>query len=352
MRRLGWAFAALAAAAVAQQAADPALLAAVNRMRAVDNHAHPPALPTNGAADTDYDALPCPPAEPIPGTLLLRADNPIFPRAWAALFGAHTASEEVAAKARIQREQGANYPNWVLDKLGIETELANRVAMGPGLAPPRFHWVAFADPLLVPLDASVLASDNPDHKFFFGRETALLQRTLGALGMRHPPATLDAYLREVVVPALERDKAQGAVAVKFEAAYLRPLNFEPPNMGDAAAIYAAGGAPGKAAYYPLQDAIFHAIAIEAGKLGLAVHFHTGFGCGSYFDPRRQPCAVDGRVQRPQPPPYEFRPAPWRPRPLRLDRRLARRQAQRLHRYFRLDLARPARRDCPDAADLP
>lgn len=285
MRRLGFALCALASAALAQQTADPGLLAAIQGIHAVDNHAHPPALPTNGAPDTDYDALPCPPAEPIPGTLLFRADNPAFSQAWAALFGAHRAADDLSAKVRMKRQQGANYRNWVLDKLGIETELANRVAMGPGLVPPRFRWVAFADPLLVPLDPTALASDNPDHKFFFGRETALLQRYLKALGQAHPPATLDAYVREVVVPTLERDKAAGALAVKFEAAYLRPLNFQRPDMAAAAAVYAAGGAPGKAEYYKLQDAIFHAIALEAGKLGLAVHFHTGFGCGSYFDIR-------------------------------------------------------------------
>jgi len=29
--------------------------------------------------------------------------------------------------------------------LKIETMLANRIAMGPGVAPPRFLWVPFED---------------------------------------------------------------------------------------------------------------------------------------------------------------------------------------------------------------
>ncbi|MGH9393572.1 MAG: amidohydrolase family protein [Terriglobales bacterium] len=185
----------------------------------------------------------------------------------------------------MKREQGANYPNWVLDRLGIETELANRVAMGPGLAPPRFRWVAFDDALLLPLSNSALAAANSDRKFFFGREDALLRRYLAALGLARPPATLDEYLQAVVLPTLARQKAAGAVGVKFEAAYLRPLDFHRFDLAAARRVYAAGGAPGPAEYYQLQDVIFHAIALEAGRLRLTVQFHTGFGCGSYFDVR-------------------------------------------------------------------
>lgn len=262
---------------------DPGILAAIQKTPAIDDHAHPPALPVNGVADTNYDALPCPPDDPIPPTLASEPTNPIYPQAWMALFGAHTAAQDLAAKARIQRAQGLHYPDWVLQKLGIQVEFANRVAMGPGLAPPHFRWVAFDDALLLPLDPSSLAV-NPDLKFFFGREEMILHNDyLKPLHMTRPPATLDAYLHEVVIPTLEREKAEGAVAVKFEAAYLRPLNFHRPDMAAARTVYSAGGAPGAARYYPLQDAIFHTIALEAGRLGLAVHFHTGFGCGSYFN---------------------------------------------------------------------
>jgi predicted TIM-barrel fold metal-dependent hydrolase len=33
----------------------------------------------------------------------------------------------------------------------------------------------------------------------------------------------------------------------------------------------------------VQDYLFRAIAREAGRLGMAVHIHTGQGCGNYFD---------------------------------------------------------------------
>jgi hypothetical protein len=76
----------------------------------------------------------------------------------------------------VQKEQGDNYPAWVIDKLGIEYMLANRVAMGRGLKPPRFIWV-LDDALMVPLYNHAMA-DTPDRKFFYQREEMLLKRYL------------------------------------------------------------------------------------------------------------------------------------------------------------------------------
>jgi predicted TIM-barrel fold metal-dependent hydrolase len=164
--------------------------------------------------------------------------------------------------------------------------LANRIAMGPGLAPPRFLWVPYDDALLVPLNNQSLASENPDRKFFFGREEMLLQRYLKNAGLNAVPGTLDGYVAGVVEPTLERQKEAGAVAIKFEAAYLRTLNFGEPNRAQAAQVfahYAAGGTPAKGEYLALQDVLFREIARAAGRFGLAVHIHTGAGCGGYFD---------------------------------------------------------------------
>ena len=49
------------------------------------------------------------------------------------------------------KEHGDRFPEWVLDKAGIEVMLANRIAMGPGLSPPRFRWVSYVDALMLPL---------------------------------------------------------------------------------------------------------------------------------------------------------------------------------------------------------
>ena len=47
-------------------------------------------------------------------------------------------------------------------------------------------------------------------------------------------------------------------------------------------ITSKGGVPDAAEYKRLQDYLFRYIALEAGRLGMAVHFHTGGGCGGYF----------------------------------------------------------------------
>src|SRR5262249_44039817 len=118
-----------------------------------------------------------------------------------------------------------NFPNWVLDQLGIETELANRIALGRGLKPPRFRWVPFDDALMLPLDKAILANETPDRKFFYAREEMLLKRYLRDLNVSALPDTLEEYTAKIVTPTLERQKQNGAVAIKFEAAYLRTLDF-------------------------------------------------------------------------------------------------------------------------------
>jgi len=191
----------------------------------------------------------------------------------------------VAAKERVKQEQGADYPAWVLDKMGIETMFANRVAMGPGLAPPRFRWVPFADALLVPLNNDGGKRRNADYKWFYEHADKLLKRYLSDLHLDGPPGSLSEYLAKVVTPTLERQKREGAVALKFEAAYLRLLDFEPAGEADATRVYgryARGGEPSEGEYRKLQNFLFYFIAREAGRLGLAIHFHSMPGCGDYF----------------------------------------------------------------------
>ncbi|MGH7618828.1 MAG: amidohydrolase family protein, partial [Gemmatimonadaceae bacterium] len=283
---------ALSTAAIAQRT-DPTLLTAIRGIKAIDNHSHPPALVAVGQKDDDFDALPCDPLQPTDPALSSRPDNPRFLAAWKALYGykysdmdsAHV-RELLAAKQKVKAAQGDKYPAWVLDKLGIETELANRVAIGRGLAAPRFRWVPFVDALLFPLDNTAVAAYTPDRKIFFAREDALLERYMNALNVSRRPSSLDAYLSQVVTPTLERLKRDGAVAIKYEAAYLRSLNF---TRGDKAAAdrayakYARGGVASGAEYTALQDVVFHHIAVQAGRLGLPVHIHTGYGCGGYFE---------------------------------------------------------------------
>ena len=279
--------------ASAQTAPDPALLAEINKIKAVDNHTHVPKVVGPGEKDTESDALPCGGyVDPSDDPVMARPDNPLFLEAWQKLYGYkyHDKSPEhvrelLATKQKIAQQMGDNFPTWVLDQLGIEYMLANRVAMGRGLDPKRFLWVPFDDALMLPFDTQAMV-DTPDRKFFYQREAMLQKRYLDESGLSALPASLDEYVVKVVAATIQRQKQGGAVAVKFEAAYLRSLNFAEPRPDEARRIYAQnvkGGVPSKGDYMKLQDYLFRAIAREAGPAGLAIHIHTGAGCGSYFD---------------------------------------------------------------------
>jgi hypothetical protein len=283
----------LLAGSLRAQTPDPQLLAEIKKIKAIDNHSHPPKVVAPGEKDDDYDALPCDPLEPSDPTTVSRPENPQYLAAWKALYNypyddrsPEHIRELLATKQRVRQQQGDNFPNWVLDKLGIETELANRIALGRGLQTPHFRWVPFDDALMYPLKTSELANDSPDRKFFFQREAMLLHRYMKEVGRDALPPTLNEFVTNIVTPVLELQKKNGAVAIKFEAAYLRSLDFGPAEpLQSVRQIYLhhfKGGIPPRADYVRLQNALFRYIAREAGRLGLPVHIHTGGGCGSYF----------------------------------------------------------------------
>ena len=86
-------------------------------------------------------------------------------------------------------------------------------------------------------------------------------------------------------PTLERQRKGGCIAVKFEASYLRKLDFDDPDAEEARSVYAryaAGGEPSHVEYKALQDLLFREIAREAGRLGMAVHIHSLEGAGGFY----------------------------------------------------------------------
>ncbi len=190
-----------------------------------------------------------------------------------------------AARDAKLKELGERFPSWALDQAGIDVMFANRIAVGPGLTPPRFRWVAFDDALMLPLDVKGEATRTPDTRSLYPREAALLHRYMRDLGVASIPTTLDAYVKTVLTPTLERQHSAGAVAVKFEAAYLRPLDFDDPDSAAAVRIYARyapGGTPTHAEYKTLEDYLFRVIARESGRLGMAVHIHITEGFGGFY----------------------------------------------------------------------
>lgn len=274
-------------------AVDPDIAQAIDSIQAIDNHAHPVLAPPLDATEKEFDALPVSNLEPQSDPPALRSDFPLLGAAWKALWGFDALPPLDAAglqrldeaRARVRHQQGEKYPAWVLTQATTATMLANRVAMGRGVQPPRFLWVPYVDALLFPLDNTGMAAASPDRQQFFALEDLLRRRYLYAAGMSAPPATLDAYLAKVVTPTLERQKAGGAVAEKFEVAYLRSFDFSDPPQAQVEKIYARwarGGTPDNANYKLLQDFLFRSIAGECGRLGMAVHLHAMSGGGSYF----------------------------------------------------------------------
>lgn len=277
----------------AQGVADRDLLAEISSIKAIDNHAHPLKYVAPGEKpDDEFDALPLDAITPFPLPVRLSPTNSEFIRAWHDLYryshndmsAAHV-RELMNAKQGVLKERGDSFPAWVLDQLNIETMFANRVAMGRGLTAPRFRWVAFDDALIFPLNNEAAKRSNQDYHGFFPGEERLLKRYLKDLSLHALPLSLDAYLKAIVIPTLELQKRNGAVAIKFEAAYLRKLDFDDPDESRARAVYARyvrGGQAPANSYKALQDFLFYRIAREAGRLGMAVHIHCISGAGGFY----------------------------------------------------------------------
>ncbi|MEP7000456.1 MAG: amidohydrolase family protein [bacterium] len=272
----------------AQSPVDSSLAKFIGKIRAVDNHTH---VNSVSPADSDSDALPLDGLVPADPPMRLRPESPTWLAAYKALYGykyndlAEPHLTELRAEMkRVATAQGTRFPEWVLDRIGTEVMVANRIAMGPGLAPPRFRWASYADALMLPLSTAA-EQTTPDYRALYPLEQRLLVRYMTDLHIARLPSTLDLYLRMVVTPTLERQRKDGCIAVKFEAAYLRKLDFDEPSVGIARQVYAQyanGGTPTHAEYKALQDFLFREIAREAGRLGMAVHIHAYEGGGGFY----------------------------------------------------------------------
>jgi predicted TIM-barrel fold metal-dependent hydrolase len=295
MTRAAVAGAAAILAAIVAHAQTPTvpLVAYIDSIKAIDNHTH--VVAPDAEHDAGYDALPCdalPPGSALP-TANVRFGPDVL-GAWRALYGfSGTAGDDrqVAlarrAQASVRQRQASEYFKWVLDQARIDVVLANRITMAPELGRPRFRWVPYDDALLFPLDNKAEKAATPDRRVFYEREEQLLKSYFQQAGITALPQSLDRYL-EFIVNILTRQRNEGAVAIKFEAAYLRSLDFAPSRREEAAVVferYRGGGTPSATEYKVLQDYLFRDVAEQAGRLGLAVQIHTGTGCGEYFDAR-------------------------------------------------------------------
>ena len=263
------------------------LLKKVDQIPIYDNHSH-----ATFPDDSDMDAQAAPPDES--SVLRLHDSNPEFVAAAKSLFGyPYDDFKPEHAKWLIDKKKAAEasgstaYWDSILDKLNIETCLANRVALAPYLDPKRFHWVFFVDSFLFALDNRDQTGKNPDMGVYIPLQEKVLQRYLKQENLSVLPADLAGY-EAFVRQTLTDNKKKGGVAMKFEAAYFRSLYFQDPPRERAAAIYSryrSGGVPTEEEYRTFQDYVFHVLIDEAGKLNLPVHFHSAVGIGDYFSLR-------------------------------------------------------------------
>ena len=263
------------------------LLKQIDRIPIYDNHSH-----ATFPDDSDMDAMASPPEESI--VMRLRDTNPEFVAAAKALFGypyddfkPDHAKWLIDKKKAWEKEGGTAYFDSILDKVNIETCLANRVALAPYLNPKRFHWVFFVDSFLYPFDNHDQAAKNGDMGVYIPLQEKVLQRYMKQEGVNSLPADLAGY-EAFVRGTLADNQKKGGVAMKFEAAYFRTLYFRDPPREKAEAIYAkyrSGGVPSEEDYRTFQDYVFRLLIDQAGKLKLPVHFHSAVGVGDYFSLR-------------------------------------------------------------------
>jgi uncharacterized protein len=260
------------------------LLPQIEKIPMFDHHAHP-----GFADDPDVDAMAAPPGS---ASLRQRDTNPELVAAAKALWGypyndlsAEHTQWLVEKKAEVKKQRGNQYFSDILDKLNIEQGVANRAMMADYLDPKRFVWVFFADSFMWPFDNRRETARNPDEQVYIPLQEKMLHRWMAQEGLRQLPPNFSDYLT-FVSRTLEDNQKKGAIAEKFEVAYLRPTRFSDPTRDQAEDIYqrfVVGGIPSQAEYRTFQDYIFRYLVLEGGRLHLPVHIHSAVGIGDYFN---------------------------------------------------------------------
>jgi hypothetical protein len=263
------------------------LLRQIDRIPIYDNHSH-----ATFPDDSDMDAMASPPEEST--VVRLRDTNPEFVAAAKALFGypyddfkPEHAKWLIDKKKAAEATSGTSYWDGILDKMNIETCLANRVALASYLDPKRFHWVFFVDSFLFPFDNHNLIAKNGDLAVYIPLQEKVLDRYM-VQESKARPRDLAGY-EAVVRETLADNQKRGGVAMKFEAAYFRSLYFSDPPRKKPETVYAKYAwskvPPSEEEYRTFQDYVFRVLIDQAGKLKLPVHFHSAVGIGDYFSLR-------------------------------------------------------------------
>ncbi len=254
----------------------------------------PPSITTpTPASPTIPTSTPWPRRPNASEALRTRDDNPELAVAAKALFGyPYTDLSPEHAKWLLDKKTelkkqlaGTAYFNSILDKLNIESSVANRAMMPDYLDPNVFpgssspirscgRSTTSARPRAIPTKASTFRCRKKCC-------TAGCSRKMSA----KLPASFADYLK-FISQVLEDNSKRGGIAMKFEVAYFRPTTFGDPSRAQAEEFTSAtsrGGIPSEKEYRTFQDYIFRYLVTEGGRLHLPVHIHTAVGIGDYFN---------------------------------------------------------------------
>ena len=263
------------------------MLERIKSIKIFDHHAHP-----GFGDDSDVDAQATPPQhlpfrERETNPELVAAVKALFDYPYSDLSEAHMHWLQERSSA-AEKAGGTSYWDRILDQCGIESSVANRVAMTGYLNPKRFRWVFFVDSFLFPFDNKVVTAENPDEGVYIPLQEKVLHLYMQQAGVSRLPNSFDEYLA-FVSRILEENQKKGAIAEKFEAGYFRSLYFADPPRPAAAAVYQkyhSAGVPTPEEYKTFQDYVFRYLVTEGGRLHLPVHIHTAVGEGDYFSLRK------------------------------------------------------------------
>ncbi|HEY6768640.1 MAG TPA: amidohydrolase family protein, partial [Candidatus Sulfotelmatobacter sp.] len=201
-------------------------------------------------------------------------------------FSAEHSKWLVDKKAELRKQNaGSAYFDTILDKLNIESSVANRAMMADYLDPKRFPWVFFSDSFMWPFNNERETARNPDEGVFIPLQQKMLRRWMQQENVTRLPVNFADYLK-FITRVLEDNKSKGGIAQKFEVAYFRSTSFGDPTREQAEEIYqryVASGVPNEKEYRTFQDYIFRYLIEEGGRLHLPVHIHTAIGIGDYFN---------------------------------------------------------------------
>ena len=195
--------------------------------------------------------------------------------------------ELVSAKAALATKEGDQLANWALDRMGTETMLANRVAMGRGLNRRAFAGCRSSTPSFSRSMSLERLPITPDDRAF---STRARPACCAGISGRSAHSTLPgrsmsiwhgprAYARSDEAPRRRRLQVRDRLSATA-------CTFGNPPHDSAAAVYARyihGGVPTHAEYTTLEDYLFRTIAREA-RCGAAkpIHIHCLGFFGGYY----------------------------------------------------------------------